>query len=364
MGSVNWEYWILPVYFKIKKMTLITLSALLTLRFFFLIGDPRVFHLDMDQGLPLYSQMTGLIDVTYLITNLVLIPVNGLFDLIFLMIPAFHTAYFPALPASELTRYPGVFDWLALFSIGLVWLISPAMDQAYALSRNTLWKMFVEMSFAGKKHAIYQDTLKKRAKDLMKLNVEYRNLSKETSQLKDTVITDELTQIYNRRFFHQKMEELFLRAKQNKTPLSVIMMDIDYFKNINDKYGHLMGDTILRDIAMAIQKTTPSNAFLTRFGGEEFAMILPGHKIEKITAVTRTVQKGVASLTFEGAPELEVTISQGVAHLDFADELANALDEFNDFVRFADDELYRAKLAGRNTICLNHLKAAKDQVNT
>ncbi len=352
------------MYFKVKKMILSLAYALLVLRFVFLIGDPRVFNLPIESGHALYSGMSGLIDATYLMTNLILIPVNWLFDFIFLMIPAFRTGWFPALPASEVTTLPGVFDWLALLSIGVVWVISPFIDSVYSAVRKALWNLFMEMSFTGKKHSIYQDTLKKRAKDLMKLNVEYRNLSQETSKLKDTVLTDELTQIYNRRFFHQKMEELFIQAKKEKTSLSLIMVDIDYFKNINDKYGHLIGDIILKEIAQEAQKTTPANSFVARFGGEEFAMIVPNRSIQAITMVANSLQKNISDLRFEVDSELQVTISQGVAHLDFANEIADALDEFNDFVRFSDDELYRAKLGGRNMICINDMSVASNPANT
>ncbi len=343
------------MYFKIKKIIFAIFYSLLVLRFLFLIGDPRVFHMDMELGHPIYSGMSGLIDATYLISNLVLIPVNWAFDFLFLMIPAFHTQWFPSLPASEISNLPGVFDWLALLSIIVVTLMNPVVDKVYTILRNMLWSIFVELSFTGKKHALYQDTLKKRAKDLMKLNVEYRNLSEETSQLKDTVITDDLTQIYNRRFFHQKMEELFTQAKKEQSTLTIVMMDIDYFKNINDKYGHLMGDTILKDLAQVLQNTTPANSFIARYGGEEFAMIIPDKKIKDVKTVANEIQENISQLCFHGAPELQVTISQGIAHLNFSKDIANALDEFNDFVRFADDELYRAKLGGRNMICINDM---------
>jgi two-component system cell cycle response regulator len=156
---------------------------------------------------------------------------------------------------------------------------------------------------------------------------------------------DGLTQIYNKRYFQETLEREIGRAQRYRRDLSLIMFDIDRFKNINDTYGHLAGDYVLKHLATVIKSRIRREDILARYGGEEFAIILPeidhhnamqfGDKIRRISERT--------PFKFEDT-DIPVTVSVGVSVLTSEAQDAAA------FVKSADDNLYAAKAAGRNQV--------------
>jgi two-component system cell cycle response regulator len=156
---------------------------------------------------------------------------------------------------------------------------------------------------------------------------------------------DGLTQIYNKRYFQETLEREIGRAQRYRRDLSLIMFDIDRFKQINDTYGHLAGDYVLKHLATVIKSRIRREDILARYGGEEFAIILPeidhhnamqfGDKIRRICERT--------PFKFEDT-EIPVTVSVGVACL------TTELQDAQAFVKLADDNLYAAKAAGRNQV--------------
>lgn len=158
-------------------------------------------------------------------------------------------------------------------------------------------------------------------------------------------MTDELTQLPNRRHIQTLGKEAITRARTDNTPLSVLVFDIDYFKRINDGYGHLVGDQVLSRVAHASQAVLRQFDRVGRTGGEEFLVILPGTPLEKAAQVAERLRAGVAALSMSDiAEDLVVTISIGVAELIDEDADLRALS------RRADNALYRAKAAGRNRV--------------
>ena len=156
---------------------------------------------------------------------------------------------------------------------------------------------------------------------------------------------DGLTQIYNKRYFIETLEREIGRAHRYRRDLSLMMFDIDEFKRINDTYGHLAGDHVLKQLAATIRARIRREDILSRYGGEEFAIILPEidnynamQFAEKIRGLVET-----SSFHFEDS-DIPVTISVGVA------SIQPALQEANDFIRVADEHLYAAKDAGRNRV--------------
>jgi two-component system, cell cycle response regulator len=156
---------------------------------------------------------------------------------------------------------------------------------------------------------------------------------------------DGLTQIYNKRYFIETLEREIGRAHRYRRDLSLMMFDIDEFKRINDTYGHLAGDHVLKQLAATIRARIRREDILSRYGGEEFAIILPEidnynamQFAEKIRGLVET-----SSFRFEES-DIPVTISVGVA------SIQPALQEANDFIRVADEHLYAAKDAGRNRV--------------
>jgi len=156
---------------------------------------------------------------------------------------------------------------------------------------------------------------------------------------------DGLTQIYNKRFFQETLEREIGRAQRYHRDLSLLMFDIDLFKRVNDTYGHLAGDHVLKHLATAVRMRIRKEDVLARYGGEEFAVILPEldrHNALKFAdKLRRLVER--TPFRFEET-EIEITISIGVATL--GPEVADP----QQFVKLADERLYAAKAGGRNQV--------------
>jgi len=156
---------------------------------------------------------------------------------------------------------------------------------------------------------------------------------------------DGLTQIYNKRYFVETLEREIGRAQRYGRDLSLIMFDIDHFKTVNDTFGHLAGDFVLKQLASVIKSRIRREDVLARYGGEEFAIILPEidhynsmHFADKIRKLTEK-----ASFKFEDT-EIPVTVSVGVA------TLGRDVNDGLEFIKCADDALYGAKNQGRNRV--------------
>lgn len=158
-------------------------------------------------------------------------------------------------------------------------------------------------------------------------------------------IEDSLTQIANKRALKDFLDKEFARAKRYQRDLSVIMVDLDHFKRVNDGYGHLMGDFVLRELAKIIGGRIRKEEMFARYGGEEFCIVLPEMNCEKAAQFAETLRGLIAahSFEFEGTT-LKLTASLGVA------ELKPEMAKFDDLVAAADENLYRAKREGRNRV--------------
>ncbi|MBU2603147.1 MAG: GGDEF domain-containing protein [Actinobacteria bacterium] len=159
-------------------------------------------------------------------------------------------------------------------------------------------------------------------------------------------ITDQLTGLYNHRFFQQILEQEFLRARNTKAQMSMIMIDLDFFKELNDTYGHLLGDMFLRRVGEAIRSAVRESDIPARYGGDEFALVLPGTALGGAEVVARKIFDAVREITID-VPDGVVadrTVSVGVAALEADCHVPKDL-----FDR-ADQALYVAKENGRSQI--------------
>jgi diguanylate cyclase (GGDEF)-like protein len=163
---------------------------------------------------------------------------------------------------------------------------------------------------------------------------------------------DGLTGIFNRRFFEMRIVEEMERARRGETGMGVVMVDIDQFKKLNDEFGHLLGDEVLRQVSSLFHQNLRKIDVVCRYGGEEFAILLTQTSATHALSVAEKLRKMVEEWQFPGVPRT-VTISAGVAA--FPDHGASR----DELIRAADNALYAAKQAGRNRVCFNgHSRAA------
>lgn len=162
------------------------------------------------------------------------------------------------------------------------------------------------------------------------------------------VVTDELTQCYNRRYINEKLPVDMENAKKESEELSIALIDVDYFKNINDKYGHLVGDLILKELINIIQSNIRSTVdWIARYGGEEFLIVFNGTPKELAYKLLRKIKMLVEKNIFKYEDiNINITISIGIAAL--GEEVKNVEELIGD----ADKNLYKAKENGRNLIVL------------
>ena len=179
---------------------------------------------------------------------------------------------------------------------------------------------------------------KKRYADRLRDNVQ---------QSIEMAITDGLTGLYNRRYMETHLGSLVEQAGSRGKPLTILVLDIDYFKAINDTHGHDAGDDVLREFATRIRKSIRGIDLACRLGGEEFVIVMPETDMAVATIVAERLRRRIASEPFgiaQGARAINVTISIGIATLDTADDNASTI------LKRADQALYRAKRAGRNRV--------------
>ncbi len=168
------------------------------------------------------------------------------------------------------------------------------------------------------------------------------------AKTKELSLTDELTKVYNRRHFQKMIEMEYKRTKRFHRALSLMMIDVDYFKKFNDTYGHLEGDKILVELADRLSDNLREVDTVARYGGEEFSVLLPNTNLEEAEKVANKLREVVRSMPVNqrNGMGLQVTVSIGVAALD-----ANS-DSTEDLINHADIALYQAKASGRDMVRL------------
>jgi len=184
----------------------------------------------------------------------------------------------------------------------------------------------------------------------VKVHLKIKNLQdelkKSNERLKQLSDTDPLTLIYNRRYMMNMLEKEIQRASRKGTHLSLVMIDLDHFKQVNDKYGHQGGDKVLTHLAALSQTGLRSYDFIARYGGEEFVMALPETTHEDALMIAERLRLRIQLHHYTGSLKgLITTASMGVATYP-----TNFISSLADLIREADDAMYRAKAAGRNRV--------------
>ena len=170
-------------------------------------------------------------------------------------------------------------------------------------------------------------------------------LRQSVSQTMALAVTDELTGLYNRRYFDRHLALMLARAQEQERDMALMLIDMDYFKAVNDTHGHDMGDAVLREFADRLRRNIRGVDLACRFGGEEFVVLMPDTDYQQAQGVAERVRRSVAERGFDVAGKpLAVTVSVGVALNESANDTPDTL------LKRADVALYRAKREGRNRV--------------
>ncbi|MBV6340288.1 GGDEF domain-containing response regulator [Candidatus Magnetobacterium casense] len=167
------------------------------------------------------------------------------------------------------------------------------------------------------------------------------NYENKRREMEISTVTDELTGLYNKRYFNRTLSIHINSRKRYEYPLSLIFFDIDYFKQVNDKYGHLLGDCVLKEISKLVSDQTRSQDVLARWGGEEFVLLMPHINLDAAVEIAQRLRANIES---QSICDIKITSSFGVVtYLEGETE--------SEFLHRADALLYEAKRSGRNKVC-------------
>ena len=180
-----------------------------------------------------------------------------------------------------------------------------------------------------------------------RLNKALNDIQQKNKQLEELSVRDGLTGLINHRHYKELMEMEFNRSYRYKTPLCCIMLDIDYFKSINDTYGHLFGDVVLHGVAAVIKQACRISDIKARYGGEEFIVLLPNTDMQQAQVVAEKLFEMIKSESYSDSKnQTSITVSIGISF--FHEQLKT----YSDMIDEADQAMYQAKNSGRNRICV------------
>ncbi|HKQ61589.1 MAG TPA: diguanylate cyclase [Candidatus Polarisedimenticolaceae bacterium] len=187
----------------------------------------------------------------------------------------------------------------------------------------------------------------RRREALMALEATVHDLTSTNEQLELRLMVDEKTGLYNFREFQRRLREEWERAERYATPLSLVFLDVDHFKQVNDRWGHPAGDRVLREFATLVAGGARTSDFAARYGGEEFAIVLPHTDAPMALRVAERIRLAVRDFRFlRDESPTRITVSAGVATY----PSTPGLDSVDALVRAADAALYRAKDLGRDRV--------------
>jgi diguanylate cyclase (GGDEF)-like protein len=185
-----------------------------------------------------------------------------------------------------------------------------------------------------------------RVKVQLKIKALQDDLKANNQLLQKLAQTDPLTELHNRRHMMETLEAEFDRSSRVGSPFSLLMVDLDHFKMVNDTYGHQLGDKVLQSIAWEIKGALRQYDSAARFGGEEFALLLPETGLDGAKLVAERLRQAISALAFTGPlSALKISVSIGVATIPHS-----RVHSISDLIRAADDALYAAKRNGRNRV--------------
>lgn len=245
-------------------------------------------------------------------------------------------------------------------------------DEMVALMRDMNWmarqiagreqelqRMIAELDLSRQQITQQKAVLEQSYQELIETQISLKQRTSELEQacqsMQVMAMTDPLTKIANRRWFFHELEREFCALTQNSEPLSLLILDIDYFKRINDQYGHQSGDRVLADFAAIVRRVVRAIDLVARIGGEEFAVLLPGTYGKGAQRVARKIQQAIAGAAFSSTDHQPIKITVSIGMCSLARPPFPTLDSF---YHFADQALYQSKDSGRDAICVYDPQAA------
>ncbi len=168
-------------------------------------------------------------------------------------------------------------------------------------------------------------------------------------ELKEMAMKDGLTGLYNHALLIELFEKEFIKQRRDASCLAFAMLDIDYFKKVNDTYGHMVGDVILKELAAILMESVRRSDIVGRYGGEEFGIVIPEATSDDVFQLCERIRKSTENYSFQADGKvIKITVSIGIYFKGFNDEISHT-----DMIKKADEALYKAKRDGRNRVEIN-----------
>lgn len=253
------------------------------------------------------------------------------------------------LPNTDISRYSflgGAFLEVFVFTLILTNRYIDVNNQKITAQRALIEEQ-------SKNEALLKSEIEKQTHHLKEANLLLTKQKKELQETKELLTiearTDILSGLYNRRYFYEASQKCFYRAIRYEQNLSILMIDIDWFKNINDTFGHTFGDRVIRIVANIIKKSVRISDTVARYGGEEYIVLLPESNKEEAAQLAERIRLKVAqeNISTDISKNSNVTISIGVTQLDNDKDI-----EIEQSIQRCDKALYQAKESGRNQVCV------------
>ncbi|MGG1630311.1 GGDEF domain-containing response regulator [Rossellomorea sp. NRS-1567] len=184
--------------------------------------------------------------------------------------------------------------------------------------------------------------------DLDEFIVRVERQMERKKQMEELVLIDELTLVYNRKYLSQAYAQVQGEWSRTGDPYCVAVLDIDHFKGVNDRYGHLVGDGVLKEFASQLKSKTRIQDIVFRFGGEEFVILFPNTPLKEACSFVDEIREGFSQYVFQADPSFSCTFSAGVA------EISDPMKPFDTWLKLADNALYEAKSSGRNLVKIDN----------
>ena len=234
---------------------------------------------------------------------------------------------------------------IPLILIGIVLVIgigaaSAASGQRFVSAIEKVDKYFKAVS-EGNLNALLHQEVAGRKDELGDMA---RNAQTMQKSLKKLIECDGLTELFNRRYAEKRLNQVYAKNTENETPFCVSIVDIDFFKKVNDTYGHEAGDIVLKGVSRILEKNIQGHGYVARWGGEEFLLVFEQSEISEAVEILERIRRRVEESTFTSeSDEIHVTVSSGV--MERKDGLT-----VNHLLKGADDRLYEGKQSGRNRV--------------